>query len=318
MIQAPTDIIGALSNRHPMYSQIDKNKSNTRILMYLFIFFFIMIGYVFGLVWTGSDDSAIGLMGVLGIIAMIYAFISYYVAGKIALGLTGAKEIQKSDNPTLYRTVENLAIAAGIPTPTIYLIDDTALNAFATGRDPKHAYVAITQGLLDKLEKPELEGVMAHELSHIQNFDIRLQSVTVALIGLIALVSDIFLRSMFYGNRRSSSNKKGGGALIIVGIVLAILSPIIAKLMHLAISRQREYLADASGALLTRYPEGLARALEKIKADKEPLEAANKATAHMYIENPLRNEQGMKWMNSLFSTHPNIDDRIGRLRGMGN
>lgn len=300
-----------------MYTQIDQNKANTRILMYLFIFFFTMIGYVFGLVWLGNDEGAIGLMGILGIAAMFYAFISYYAAGSIALSITGATKIKKEDNPTLYRTVENLAIAAGIPTPDIYLIDDTALNAFATGRDPKHASVAITSGLLTQLEKPELEGVMAHELSHIQNFDIRLQSVTVALIGLIALISDIFLRSMFYGNRRSS-NKKGGGALVIVGIVLAILSPIIAKLMHLAISRQREYLADASGALLTRYPEGLARALEKIKADKEPLEAANKATAHMYIENPLRNEEGMKWMNSLFATHPNIDDRIARLRGMGN
>lgn len=300
-----------------MYSQIDKNKSNTRILMYLFIFFFMIVGYVFGLAWTGSDENAIGLMGFLGIIAIIYAFISYFAAGKIALSITGAKEIKRTDNPTLYRTVENLAIAAGIPTPTIYLIEDTALNAFATGRDPKHAYVAITRGLLEKLEKPELEGVMAHELSHIQNFDIRLQSITVALIGLIALLSDIFLRSMFYGRRSNRrSGGKGNAVFIIIGIVLAILAPIIAKLMHLAISRQREYLADASGALLTRYPEGLALALEKIKADTEPLEAANKATAHMYIENPLRNEQGMKWMNSLFSTHPNIDDRIARLRGM--
>ena len=298
-----------------MYTQIDQNKRNTRILMYLFIFFFTIIGYVFGLVWLGNDEGAIGLMGVLGIAAMLYALISYYAAGKIALGITGARKIKKSDQPTLYRTVENLCIAAGVPTPKIYLIDDTALNAFATGRDPKHASVAITKGLLDKLEKPELEGVMAHELSHIKNYDIRLQSVTVALIGLIALISDVFLRSMFYGGR-SRSNKKGGGILILVGIALAILSPIIAKLMHLAISRQREYLADASAALLTRYPEGLARALEKIKADKEPLEAANKATAHMYIENPLRNEKGMKWMNGLFATHPNIDDRIARLRKM--
>ncbi len=301
-----------------MYTQIDQNKTNTRILMYIFIFFFTMIGYVFGLIWSGSDEGAIGLMGIFGIAAIIYAMISYFAAGKIAMSITGAKEIKKSDNPTLYRTVENLAIAAGVPTPKIYLIDDTALNAFATGRGPKDAKVAITSGLLDQLEKVELEGVMAHELSHVKNYDIRLQSVTVALIGLIALVSDLFLRNMFYSGRsRNRSGGKGAGILIIVGIALAILSPIIAKLMHLAISRQREYLADASGALLTRYPEGLARALEKIKADKEPLEAANKATAHMYIENPLRNEKGMKWMNSLFATHPDINDRIGRLRGMG-
>ncbi len=301
-----------------MYTQIDQNKSNTRILMYLFIFFFLLIGYAFGFVYTESQDAAIGFMGIFGIIAIIYAFISYYAAGKIALSITGAKEIKKADNPTLYRTVENLAIAGGVPTPTIYLIDDTALNAFATGRDPNHASIAITKGLLNQLDKPELEGVMAHELSHIKNFDIRLQSVTVALIGLIALISDIFLRSLYYGGRsRRRSNGKAGGILIIVGIALAILSPIIAKLMHLAISRQREFLADASAGLLTRYPEGLARALEKIKADKEPLESANKATAHMYIENPLRNEKKMKWMNSLFATHPNIDNRIARLRGMG-
>lgn len=301
-----------------MYTQIDQNKANTRILMYLFIFFFTMIGYVFGLIWAGSDEGAIGLMGIFGIAAIVYAMISYYAAGSIAIGITGAKEIKKSDHPTLYRTVENLAIAAGVPTPKIYLIDDTALNAFATGRGPKDAKVAITSGLLDKLDKSELEGVMAHELSHVQNYDIRLQSITVALIGLIALVSDVFLRSMYYGSgRRNRSGGKGAGILILVGIVLAILSPIIAKLMHLAISRQREYLADASGVLLTRYPEGLARALEKIKADHEPLEAANKATAHMYIENPLRNEEGMKWMNSLFATHPDVDDRIRILRGMG-
>ena len=301
-----------------MYTQIDQNKTNTRILMYLFISFFLAVGYVFGFVYTNDQNMAIGFMGIFGIIAIIYALISYFAAGKIALGITGATEIKRTDNPTLYRTVENLAITAGVPTPDIYLIDDTALNAFATGRDPNHASLAITKGLLDQLEKPELEGVMAHELSHIKNYDIRLQSLTVALIGLIALVSDIFLRSLYYGGRsRRRSGGKAGGILILIGIALAILSPIIAKLMHLAISRQREYLADASGALLTRYPEGLARALEKIKADKEPLEAANKATAHMYIENPLRNEKGMKWINGLFATHPDIDDRIARLRNMG-
>ena len=269
-----------------------------------------------GFIYTENDQAAIGYMGAFGIGAMIYTTISYYAAGKLTLAIAHAKEIQKRDNPTLYRTVENLCIASGLPTPKIYLIDDTALNAFATGRDPKHAAVAITKGLLNKLEKTELEGVMAHELSHIKNYDIRLQSFTVALIGLIALVSDIFLRSMFYG-RRSNNRSKGGGILIIIGIVLAILSPIIAKLMQLAISREREYLADASGALMTRYPEGLIKALQKISADHEPLEVANKATAHLYIENPLRNEKGMKWLNKLFSTHPPMEERIKRLRHMG-
>jgi len=256
-------------------------------------------------------------MGAFGIVAIIYALISYYSAGKITLAVARAKAIKKSDHPKLYRIVENLSIAAGMPTPKIYLINDSALNAFATGRSPEHASVAITKGLLDQLDKAELEGVMAHELSHVKNYDIRLQSVTVALIGLIVLVSDIFLRSMFYGRRRRTSNSKGNAAFMLIGIVLAILTPIIAKIMHLAISRQREYLADASGALLTRYPEGLARALEKIKADHEPLEVANKATAHMYIENPLRNEKGGKWLNNLFASHPNTDDRIKRLRKMG-
>ncbi len=258
-------------------------------------------------------------MGIFGIIAIIYAAISYYSAGKLTLAISHAKEINRRDQPELYRTVENLCIAGGLPNPKIYLIDDTALNAFATGRDPRHAAIAITKGLLDKLDKSELQGVMAHELSHVKNYDIRLQSITVALVGLIALVSDVFLRSMFYGRRRRS-NRGGGQAqliLIVIGIALAILSPIIAKLMHLAISREREYLADASSAMLTRHPEGLARALEKISRDHEPLEVANKATAHLYIENPLRNEKGMKWLNKLFSTHPPVADRISRLRGMG-
>jgi len=302
-----------------MYNQISSNKRNTWMLLIIFVAFFVGLGYVFGLVYAeGDQQGAIGLMGVFGIVAIIYAFISYYAAGKLTLAIAHAKEVKRSEHFQLYNTVDNLAITAGIPTPKIYLIDDTALNAFATGRDPNHAAVAVTTGLLQKLDKSELEGVMAHELSHVKNYDIRLQSVTVALIGLIALISDIFLRSMFY--RRRSSSRRGGQAqliLLIIGIVLAILSPIIAKLMHLAISRQREYLADASSALLTRYPEGLARALEKISHDHEPLEVANKATAHLYIENPLRNEKGMKWLNKMFSTHPPVEDRIVRLRGMG-
>ncbi len=299
-----------------MYKEIAHNKRNTAFLLIAFIVFFAAVGYGFGFAYTEDSQNAIGIMGFFGIGAIIYALISYYSAGKITLAVAHAKEIKKSDQPTLYRTVENLSIAAGVPTPKIYLIEDTALNAFATGRSPKHASVAITRGLLEKLDKPELEGVMAHELSHVKNYDIRLQSVTVALIGLIALVSDIFLRSMFYG-RRSNRNSKGNAVFILIGIVLAILTPIIAKIMHLAISRQREYLADASGAMITRYPEGLARALEKIKADHEPLEVANKATAHMYIENPLRNEKGGKWLNNLFASHPDTDDRIARLRKMG-
>jgi len=301
-----------------VYSQISSNKRATWLLLIVFIAFFIGIGYAFGYVYTNSQDGAIGFLGIFGIIAIIYSIISYYSAGKITLAIAHAKKIKKRDNPTLYRTVENLCITTGLPTPPIYLIDDTALNAFATGRDPKHAAVAITKGLLDKLSKVELEGVMAHELSHIKNYDIRLQSLTVALIGLIALLSDIFLRSLFYSGRsRRRSGGKGNAIFLLIGIALAILSPIIAKLMHLAISREREYLADASGALITRYPKGLAMALEKISKDHEPLEVANKATAHLYIENPLRNEKGMKWLNKMFSTHPPAEERIARLNKMG-
>lgn len=302
-----------------MYKQISSNKRNTWILLILFISFFMGFGYVFGLIYgEGNPDMAIGYLGVFGIVAIVYALISYYAAGKLTLSIAHAKQIEKKDHFELFTTVDNLCIAAGIPTPKIYIIDDTALNAFATGRSPKHAAVAITKGLLDKLSKPELQGVMAHELSHVKNYDIRLQSVTVALVGLIAMLSDVFLRSMYY-SRRSRSRRSGraGGVIILIGFILAILSPIIAKIMHLAVSREREYLADASGVFLTRHPEGLARALEKISADTEPLEVANKATAHLYIENPLRNEKGMKWLNKLFSTHPPMDERVKRLRGMG-
>lgn len=300
-----------------MYNQISQNKRNTWLLLIGFVLFFLAVGYGIGFGLMENQEDALGMMGVFGIGAIIYSVISYYSAGHLTIAITGAKEIKDKDHPRLFNIVENLCIASGLPMPKIYIINDTALNAFATGRDPHHASVAITKGLLERLDKAELEGVMAHELSHIKNYDIRLQSITVALIGLIALISDIFLRSLFYGNRSRRRNSRGSLVLLIVGVVLAILSPIIAKVMHLAISRQREYLADASAALITRYPEGLARALEKISHDREPLEAANKATAHLYIENPLRNEKGVRWLNKLFSTHPPVKERIQRLRHMG-
>lgn len=300
-----------------MYNQIKSNKRATWLLLIIFVAFFVGVGYVFGYAYTNTQDGAIGFLGIFGICAIVYSMISYFAAGKITLAIAHAKKIEKKDNPELYRTVENLCIASGLPTPDIYIIDDTALNAFATGRSPETAVVAITKGLLEQLDKPELEGVMAHELSHVKNYDIRLQCLTVALVGLIVLLSDIFLRSMTYGGHRRSSNRgKGNTIILLIGIALAILSPIIAKVMHLAISREREYLADASGAMMTRFPDGLARALTKISQDKEPLEVANKATAHLYIENPLRNEKGMSWLNKMFSTHPPIEDRIARLNGM--
>jgi heat shock protein HtpX len=246
------------------------------------------------------------------------SLVSYFFSDSITLALSRAKQIDLKSSPELYKIVENLTIAAGLPMPKVYIIDDTAPNAFATGRDPKHAVVCVTTGILQKLNKTELEGVLAHELSHVGNYDIRFMTLVVVLVGIITLLADWTLRmSMFGGGRRRDNN--GGNIFVIVGLVLTILSPIIATLIKLAVSRKREYLADASGALLTRYPEGLALALEKISADQEPLEAANKATAHLYIVNPFKARGGgdsRSWLANLFNTHPPIADRIKRLREM--
>ena len=253
------------------------------------------------------------------IVASIFVLISYRFSDRVVLGMSGAREVAHGKDPDLYHLVENLCIGAGMPVPRIYIIDDTAPNAFATGRDPSHAYIVVTKGLLQKLDKLELEGVLAHELSHIRNYDIRLMTLVVMLVGLVALLADFFLRWTWYGagHRRGNRGKgegAGGAILLVVALVMAILAPIAAQLIRFAISRKRESLADASGALLTRYPEGLARALEKISQDKEPLEAANKATAHLYIINPLKDHRS--WLNNLFSTHPPIQERIKALRSM--
>lgn len=250
---------------------------------------------------------------------LIYALFSYYASSNIALGISGAHEVTKEQEPDLYRTVENLCIGAGLPMPKVYVMEDGAPNAFATGRDPKHASVAVTRGLLQKLDHAELQGVIGHELSHVGNYDTRLMSLVVVLVGVAALVADLALRLTFFGaGRRSGNRDRNGGmaVLIIYAIALlgAILAPIAAQLIQFAISRQREYLADASGALLTRDPEALARALEKISADPEPLHDANKATAHLYISNPLREHKS--FLNGMFDTHPPIQERIRLLRAM--
>ena len=247
------------------------------------------------------------------------AFISYYSSSSIALRISGAKEVTKEAEPELIRTVENLCIGAGLPMPKVYLIEDGSPNAFATGRDPEHAAVAVTRGLLQKLEPLELEGVIAHELSHIGNHDIRVMTIVVVLVGIAALMADFMLRLTLFGAGRRSSNRgrSGGSAIAIiyaVALLGAILTPIAAQAIRFAVSRQREYLADASAALLTRSPEGLARALEKIAADPDPLEVANKATAHLYINNPLREHKS--FLNNLFSTHPPIEERVRLLRAM--
>ncbi len=245
----------------------------------------------------------------------VYALISYYFSDQIALMTSGAKPIQKRDAPELYNLVENLCIASGQPTPAIYIIPDESPNAFATGRDPQHASIAVTSGLLRILDKQELEGVIAHELSHINNYDIRIMTIVVVLVGAIMLLSDLLLR----GHLFSGSNRREGNAavLLLIGVALAILSPLLAEIIKLAVSRQREYLADASGALLTRYPEALATALEKIAQGSamKPMHNPNHATAHLFISSPFRGTKS--WLSQLFSTHPPTEERVKRLRGMG-
>jgi len=295
-----------------VYTEISRNKRRTALFITFFLALIIGLGWFF----SYSVNEPLLLPIAVGF-SVLMSLTSYYFSDKIVLAMSHAKEIKKADDPELYNVVENLAIAAGLPTPKIYLIDDTAPNAFATGRDPKHAVVAITTGLRSKLTKQELEGVMAHELSHIGNYDIRLSTMIVVLVGIVTLLADWMLRISFHGRRRS---QEGGGILIIVGLVFALLSPVAATLIQLAISRRREYLADASGCLLTRYPQGLASALEKIAADSEPLEVANKATAHLYFANPLDEHKKKKdrigRFAGLFQTHPPIQDRINKLKNM--
>lgn len=290
-----------------MYSQIDSNKRKTWLLMIVFIVVVVAIGYLIDYTMEGGSL----IFGFAIVFSLVTAIFGYYSGDKVALSTSGAVRIEQTDNPYLYRMVENLCIATGLPMPKVHIIQDSAINAFATGRDPEHASIAVTTGAIERLENEELEGVIAHELSHIKNYDIRLMTVVIVLVGLLAILSDIFLRGHLFSSR--SDNNRAGGVLMIVGIVLIILSPVVAKLIQFAVSRRREFLADASAALITRYPEGLARALEKIKND-QPMAHASAATAHLYIANPFGSAK--KSMANLFSTHPPVDDRIGALRGM--
>ncbi|HSR89278.1 MAG TPA: M48 family metallopeptidase [Candidatus Udaeobacter sp.] len=293
-----------------MYSQIDSNKRQSVLLMMIFIAVIIGLGYVF--------DKASGTGSYGGVFfAILFSFgmtaVSYFQGDKIALWSSHAQPIAKADNPYVYRLIENLAITNGTPTPKIYIIEDQAINAFATGRKPELASIAVTTGAIAKLTNEELEGVLAHELSHVKNYDIRFMTLVAVLVGAIAILSNIFLRSRWLPRR--NNDREGGniGAIfMIIGIILAILSPIIAELIKLAISRRREYLADASGALLTRYPEGLAKALEKIAAENIPMTSASQATAHLFLANPFAGRK----VSDLFSTHPPIMERIKKLREM--
>lgn len=298
-----------------LYTNKDSNIRKTWLLISFFTLFIIGIGYVFSYAYNnpGILIFAVGF-------SVFSSFFSYWYSDKIVLLMSKARLVTREQGKELYNIVENLCITAGLPVPKIYIIDDTAPNAFATGRNPQHAVVAVTTGILQKLDRAELEGVIAHELSHIGNRDILLSTIVAVLVGSVVLLSDWFLRWTWWGGgRRSRDNEGGSGQLqaiiFIIAIVLAILAPLVATLIQLAISRKREFLADVSGSLLTRYPEGLANALEKISADQEPLEVANKATAHLYIVNPLKGKSGKTWLVRLFMTHPPVEERIKALRG---
>jgi heat shock protein HtpX len=297
-----------------IYKAISANIWKSYVIIALFILFAWTVAYIFGRA-TGYGPS-IGL-GIF-IFSIIYSFVSYFYSDKIVLATSGAQQIEKKDNPELFRIVENLAMGDGIPMPRVYIIDDPSPNAFATGRDPKHAAVAATTGILDRLNKSELEGVLAHELSHVKNYDTRLMAITAVLVGFIALLADLFMRNLFWGGFRNNDDRdsRAEGIFLVAALVLAILAPIIASLIQLAVSRKRELLADASGALLTRYPEGLASALEKISSDPRPLRTASNATAHLFIVNPFKDKGFGSWVSNLFSTHPPIEERIKILRSM--
>ena len=294
-----------------LYTQASKNVFRTYLLITLFLIFIIGIGYVFS-----YNLQSPSILYIAVAFSFFMSFFSYWYSDKIALGISRAHELKLEDNPGLYHIVENLCITAGLPTPKIYMMDEQAINAFATGRDKEHAVIAVTRGAMEKLNRSELEGVIAHELSHVGNRDILLATVIVVLVGFVSLMSHWFLRFSFLGGgRRGGRDGEGGqitAILAIVGVILAILSPLAAMLIQLAISRKREFLADADGALLTRYPEGLASALEKIAADPTKLSVANNATAHLYIASPFKK----KGFSTLFMTHPPIEERIKILREM--
>jgi len=298
------------------YQLVASNKRRSTMIVLFFIAFIVGAAYLM----TYAFGYDLSVVGITFIFSGIISFTSYWWSDKIILAISNARPATREEFFDYYTTIENLVLSQRLPTPKLYVIDDSAMNAFATGRDPDHAVICVTTGLLSRLNRAEIEGVVAHELAHVKNFDIRLMSIVTVLVGLISLLADWLLRmSRFGGNKKRSNNNKGSGQLqailVIAGLLLALLSPIIAQLIQLAISRRREFLADASGIGMTKNPEGLARALEKISTDREPLEAANKATAHLYIANPLKNRHGAIGMFAgLFNTHPPVEERIQNLR----
>jgi heat shock protein HtpX len=300
------------------YEQISKNKRMTFVLFFMFFLLIGALAFVLSFVldiYTGGGFSI--FFTIFGALTILFAIISYYNSDRIVAAISGAKEAPLEQYKKLHNIVEELSIASGLPKPRVFIINDSAINAFATGRDPNHAVVCVTSGALTRLNREQLQGVIAHELSHIRNYDVRTMTIATVLVGIAVLVSDFMIRFIFYSRPSGNNDSKGSGifflVIVVVAIILAILTPIIAQMIQLAISRKREFVADASAVEMTRNPEGLASALEVISKDKEPLEAANKATAHLYIANPLNGQK--LWMKSLFSTHPDINERIAILRG---
>jgi heat shock protein HtpX len=296
-----------------IYSQISSNKLKTVLIMVLFVVFIAGIAWVFGEA-SGYDTSYVGIALIL---SGIISFTSYWWSDKAVLAMTGAKPADPKIHFDFYTTAENMALVAGIPKPKLYVIDDPSPNAFATGRDPKHAVVVATTGILQQLDRSELEGVIAHEMSHIKNFDIRLMAIVTVLVGTVSFVADMFTRHLWLGGgRRNNDRSSSNGVFFIVGIVLALVSPIIASLIKLSISRRRAYLADVSGVSLTRNPHALADALVKISSSPDLLKSATNSTAHLFIENPFERFKSREWLTSLFNTHPPIQERIRILRAM--
>jgi heat shock protein HtpX len=305
---------------------IASNKRRSVLLVVLFMLFIVVLGGVLGVAIFGDVRAAVPSIALGLVVSVVSALVGYYTGPQAVLAISGAREIAKQDDPQLYNVVEELTLASGMPMPRIYVIETDAMNAFATGRDPQHAHVAVTRGLRERLKRDELQGVMAHELSHVRNFDIRFMTLMAVLVGTVVMLAHIGTRAVFHGGglggRRSRGSGQGGAIImlvvLVVALVLAIIAPILAKLIQLAVSRQREFLADASAAHMTRYPEGLARALLALQADETPMPQANGATAHLFIIEPLKANSRRRSTSSLWSSHPSIEERVARLRALGN
>ena len=296
-----------------VYQNISSNKRDTVVIFTLFTAIIFAICWFIGEYFTEGGGTS--LLGLAFIFSGLSGLFSYFNSDKVILALSGAKELKYEDAPEVHKLVENMSIASGIPKPEIYVINDSSMNAFATGRDPQHSVICFTTGIIQRLEKRELEGVIAHEMSHIGNYDIRLMSIVSILVGGISLLADWFTRGFFFRGRRRDNDSYASAIVFLVGILLILLSPLIATIIKLAISRKREYLADSTAALITRYPKGLADALRKISQDTEVLETANSATAHLYISDPVRGKKKNK-LSSFFDTHPPVEERIRRLESM--